>query len=448
MPKQAKLLTDKEIRSLTLGCHAVGGVAGLYLRKIDNSQCFYFRVRRKGGKPRDWYFKGIKSVKEARIEARKLADMVSHGLDPWEVERQKAKELEAEKVAKELEEKRRKTTFKRVFDAFYREEMVRELSRPEAEYNRVRNYFFPLLGEKPIGEISEDDIHSLFADLYQKAAPTAQRVERYVKKCFKWVNRSKRYGDIQIPFTDDYLDLVRPAKKAYKKECPVRNRASLPFEKIPDLCKSLLKRSDYSATLFLFSILTATRSQETRWIKWRDLDIANEKWVISLESFKVKDRVNPDHRTIYLSTQAVEILMSQPKINGCSYVFPRKIKPNGTAVPFGDNAFRALIERMNKEDGNIWIDPHQLDEEGRPKMITQHATARSTFRTWGRDFKSGNIHKYDSQALEYCLLHFEDKYNGAYDRNQLEPARRQIMQEWADYCLKDIDLSEYLKNTA
>lgn len=60
----------------------------------------------------------------------------------------------------------------------------------------------------------------------------------------------------------------------------------------------------------------------------------------------------------------------------------------------------------------------------------------------------GNIHKYDSQALEYCLLHFEDKYNGAYDRNQLEPARRQIMQEWADYCLKDIDLSEYLKKTA
>lgn len=30
MPKQAKLLTDKEIKALTLGCHAVGGVAGLY----------------------------------------------------------------------------------------------------------------------------------------------------------------------------------------------------------------------------------------------------------------------------------------------------------------------------------------------------------------------------------------------------------------------------------
>lgn len=141
MPKQAKLLTDKEIKALTLGCHAVGGVAGLYLKKKETSQCFYFRVRRKGEKPRDWYFKGIKSVKEARIEARKLSEMVSKGLDPWEVERQKTEKLEAAKFAKELEEKRKKTTFKMVFDDYYREVMIKELSRPEPEYNRVKNYF-------------------------------------------------------------------------------------------------------------------------------------------------------------------------------------------------------------------------------------------------------------------------------------------------------------------
>lgn len=44
------------------------------------------------------------------------------------------------------------------------------------------------------------------------------------------------------------------------------------------------------------------------------------------------------------------------------------------------------------------------------------------------------------------MLHFRDAYNGAYDRANMMKHRREIMQDWANFCISEAELSKYLKS--
>ena len=71
---------------------------------------------------------------------------------------------------------------------------------------------------------------------------------------------------------------------------------------------------------------------------------------------------------------------------------------------------------------------------------------RSGFKTWARDDVSENFKKYDEKAFEYGMLHCRDAYNGAYDRANMMKHRREIMQDWANFCISEAELSKYLKS--
>ena len=83
--------------------------------------------------------------------------------------------------------------------------------------------------------------------------------------------------------------------------------------------------------------------------------------------------------------------------------------------------------------GKGWIDPIQSEAEGKPVKVTQHGTARATFKTWTRTGK--NLKRFDTDAVEMCLAHkVNDKYNGAYDRASLMEERRRVMEAWGEFC--------------
>lgn len=107
-----------------------------------------------------------------------------------------------------------------------------------------------------------------------------------------------------------------------------------------------------------------------------------------------------------------------------------------------------MVKRLNDSpellSGLDLHDPNVLDEFGKPSLITQHGTVRSGFKTWARDDELENFKKYDEQAVEYCMLHFRDAYNGAYDRANMVKHRREIMQDWAEFCISLDDLSDFL----
>ena len=59
-------------------------------------------------------------------------------------------------------------------------------------------------------------------------------------------------------------------------------------------------------------------------------------------------------------------------------------------------------------------------------MITQHATARASFKTWASTGE--NRKKFDADAVELCMAHhLRDDYNGAYNS---PPWKRNVVKSW------------------
>ena len=442
MPKIAKLLTQKEIDALKFGDHAVGG-RGLYLKKRETFSCYYVRIR-KDGTEYTKYLSGVKSLKRARQIAEEIQEMVKNGIDPREEEKRLAEEKARQKEQAETAERLKRTTFKLVFDQYYREVMVKGLGNPEREYNRVRNHVFPIIGDKPINEITHRDLYTVFDPLYRAKGETARRAQTRVEECFLYAKSLGTFGIIQNPCNEELKLLLAPAKKV-KKE--TQNRPALLYKQIPRFIKLLLETGGTDALMFVFSLLTSARSKAVRLAQWNEIDFENRKWIIPIEHDKQK-RIDPRKRTIFLSAQAIQILKSLPKLAEHAYIFPSGIRRNGETTNYSDGQFSILVKRLNDSpellSGLDLHDPNVLDEFGKPSLITQHGTVRSGFKTWARDDELENFKKYDEQAVEYCMLHFRDAYNGAYDRANMVKHRREIMQDWAEFCISLDDLSDFL----
>ena len=443
MPKIAKLLTQKEIDALKFGDHAVGG-RGLYIKKRETFSCYYVRIR-KNGAEYTRYLSGVKSLKRARQIAEEIQEMVKNGIDPREEEKRLAEETARQKEEAENAERLKRATFHVVFDEYYREIMVKGLNNPEREFNRVRNHVFPLIGDKPINEITHRDLYTVFDPLYRTKGETARRVLTRVEECFLYAKSLGTYGIIQNPCNEELKLLLAPAKKV-KKE--TQNRPALPYKQLPKFIKLLLEIGGVDSLMFVFSLLTSARSQAVRLAQWKEIDFEEDKWIISLEHDKQK-RADPRKRTIFLSTQAIQILKSLPRFSDDAFIFPSGVKRNGATTNYSDGQFSKLIKCLNDSpeflSGVDLHDPNVLDEFGKPSLITQHGTVRSGFKTWARDDVSENFKKYDEQAVEYCMLHFRDAYNGAYDRANMVKHRREIMQDWGDFCISLDELKTLLK---
>ena len=100
--------------------------------------------------------------------------------------------------------------------------------------------------------------------------------------------------------------------------------------------------------------------------------------------------------------------------------------------------FKILNQRNLDAGGSGWLDREQTKTRGVPVLATVHGTARASFKTWART--GSNRRKFDDDAVELCLAHkLQDQYDGAYNRAQLEPERRAVMQAWGDFCYSKID---------
>lgn len=142
---------------------------------------------------------------------------------------------------------------------------------------------------------------------------------------------------------------------------------------------------------------------------------------------------------MYLSRQAITLLNSIPRLG--EFVF---IGMGAFGKPLGEGATEQFLKGIHviklSMDGQGWVDKNVLNKKGQPSRITPHGTARATFRTWAEE-----SHKHE-KASELCLLHLpKDIYGGAYKRGLFEKERREIMQEWGDFCISLSELEALLK---
>ena len=394
-----------------------------------------------------FYFPSGISMKVARQLAFEARAKIESGIDI-----QKAR-LEEKKTLKTVLHKPEKIKVNRdlLFENVIEEWIVfsrkngkwRFNEKGEIQARRLSNkHILPAIGNLQIHEIQPIHLADILNPLYLHHSATGENVYTLLRSIFRFAIASHRFGITNSPIGEELSALTEIAKKNRKSE---EHFPALPFTQLPEFIKALLSLHSSSSLALVFSILTVSRGKAFREVKWSDIDFENALWNINPSSDKRKEKFR--NRTVFLSKQALDFLTRIPPTS------PFIFCSGYTAKPLVDSSICRCIQNMHLSkfnmDGIGWVDPQSIGEDGLPRMITQHGTARASFHTWASDDTLGNNLKFDERAIELCLLH-EPKalYGYAYNRASMETSRRKIMQEWSDFVLNGISLDSYLPKIA
>ena len=441
MPKYAQNLTLKEIKSISKpGMYSIGYVPGLCVRVTTIKISYYFRYQIQRI-PKAVIIGDIKyiTLNQAKATAHNYRALILMGKDPA-----LEKKAQKEQLHKELQNNQQKRKLihsssfaivaKKYVDYKKDSGAFQYNKRAESDYNSMlRTHVYPIIQNKPIATVTIYEIRDILAKVWDKTS-LPKKLTGLLKQIFDWA-KAMKYIPANQPNPAD-MDgplkvLMEPFRRNRKEE---EHLPALDYKEIPEFISEVWKIKTIGAKALLLSILTAGRSQAIRHLTWSQIDFKLKKFTITIASDKVK--VKNSQRTIFLSPQSIFLLRSLPKTN--ILVFPSE-----SLTPISDATLGKVIKDLNskrKREGKApFVDHNSLDEHGKPRRITQHGTARSTFTMWAQS-QNYNDKKYED-ATELCLLHKIKRNNkGAYNRvnvdnvKPLEPIMRNIMFEWGKYC--------------
>ncbi len=256
----------------------------------------------------------------------------------------------------------------------------------------LRDYVFPKLGRKRVGEITTADVLACLVPIWNEKRPTAARVRRRIGAVMKWA--------VAKGYRED-----NPAGDAIAAALPRGGRHRTHFRALPHgevgAALGAVRESDAWLGIRLcleFVALTATRSGEARRALWPEIDWDRATWTVPAERMKT----GCEHR-VPLSSGALAVLEQAREIeNGSGLIFP-SFKGLELRSPQVAGAFRDL---------------------GIPSTV--HGL-RSSFRDWAAETGV------DRTVAEAALAHKVGGVEGAYFRSDLFERRRQVMQDWAAY---------------
>lgn len=350
------------------------------------------------------------SLEKAREKASECRKLLIDSKDPIE-ERDTMKALDRLARAKSL-------TFDECASAYIESNRAGWKNDKHASQweNTLNTYASPIIGKLNVASIDTGMVLKVLEQIWTTKPETASRLRGRLEAVLGWATvRGYRTGDNPAAWRN-HLDKVLPARSAVAK---VEHHPALPFPQIGSFTESLREQSGIAVRALEFTILTATRTNETISATWREFDLDDCVWTIPAERMKAEK----EHR-VPLSKRAIDLVkeMLPLKTSEASPVF---LSPKGKTL--SNAAMAAVLKRMNKvrEANKLsrWIDP----TSGRDAV--PHGF-RSTFRDW-----AGETTAYPKEVIEHAISHqLKDKAEAAYARGTLFTKRRRLMDDWATYC--------------
>lgn len=179
---------------------------------------------------------------------------------------------------------------------------------------------------------------------------------------------------------------------------------AMKFTEVPAFVAELREISEVSAAALQFLILTAARTGEVIGAKWPEIIWDDRTWTIPAARAKA-GRVH----VVPLSTGAMAVLQEMLPLRdiGHGFIFPGR---NGG---LSQMTLLALLQRRMK------------------RHVTCHGF-RSSFRDW-----CGDVADVPRELAEAALAHvLPDATERAYRRGTALEKRRELMQEWSNFCLE------------
>lgn len=378
---------DKMIREGKPGAYADDD--GLYL-KIGTTGAASWQYRYQiNGKRRMMGLGSCANVglAEAREKAADARKQVKQGIDPLEVK-------EAEQTAV----KAKATTFRELATEYIADHRPgwRNAKHGQQWENTLAQYAFPKIGDKPIAEISTEDVLGILKKLWTEKPETASRLRNRIELVID-AGRAKGLSTAANPAAwRGHLDKLLPKRTKASKG----HHAAMDYRELPAFYKRLTEdRDSLSSVALQITILTACRTSEVLLADWSEFDLDNRMWTIPGERMKA----GKPHR-VPLTDAVLKLLQG---IKGEGYVFPGARQGR----PLSNMAMTMVLRRLGHPD------------------LTVHGF-RSSFRDWCAE----ETH-YPNIVAEQALAHtVGNAVEAAYRRGDLLDKRRALMADWATYC--------------
>jgi integrase len=402
VPRLVSGLTATKVRNARPGRYADGHGLYLFVRSAE-ARFWVLRYRVRGGKSREMglgragFGSGAVTLADARQKAVQAYALVKSGVDPLD-ERQRAESITD--VAREVAAKGNITFAEAAADYIAANAAGWRNPKHASQWpNTLRDYVYPVIGKLPVSVVETSHVTKILKPIWTTKPETASRIRGRIETILDF---SKVHGwrDGENPARwRGHLENVLPKRS---KVARVEHHAALPWRQIGAFMAKLAEQDGISSEALKFTILTACRTNEAVRARWDEVDLDIGVWTIPGNRMKA----GREHR-VPLSPAVVTALNALPRTDG--WVFPGG--RHGTAM--SNMAMAMLLRRMNRED------------------LTVHGF-RSTFRDWVAEAT-----QYPGEVAEAALAHvIGNKVEAAYRRGDLFEKRRQLMDEWALYCLK------------
>jgi len=331
----------------------------------------------------------LKDARERRDSARKqLAD----GIDP----------SHSRKAQKSMRQVQAANSFELVSREWYEKHSPNWVDAHGTRIiRRLERDIFPHLGARPVADITAPELLQVIRKIEDRGAlETAHRALGNCGQVFRYAVATGRA--VRDP-SGDLRGALPPVKGEH-------------FAAVtePGQVAQILRAIDaYQGTAIVscalrLAPLVFVRPGELRGAEWGEIDLAAAEWRIPAARMKL----GVDH-IVPLSTQALAIFHEiQPLTGAGRYVFP---SARTAARPMSDNAILAALRRMD-------ISKEEMSGHG--------------FRAMARTILD-EVMGVRPDLIEHQLAHAVRDTNGrAYNRTAHLPARREMMQSWADYLEK------------
>lgn len=383
MPKEVHhALTPARVRQEKKpGRYADGN--GLYLVVSDTGGRWWEwrgTVRGRGRVIRGVGSARIISLVDARETARSWRAMAREGADP-KVERDKAL-----RETLTFEQAARKVHVEQI------EPHNRNAKHRAQWINTLRDYAFPVIGSLPVEAVTQSDVLKVLAPVWNEKPETARRVRQRIRTVMDWAR------------TAGHCEGVNPVEGVEKGLPRHRDKTAhfraLPYGELPALMQRLSAADGIASLALRFAILTGARSGEVRGATWAEIDLKERLWIVPAERMKA----GVEHR-VPLSDAALAVL------EACKGLDLELVFPSSKKGILSDMALTAVLKRLEVP-------------------ATVHGM-RSTFRDWCEE-RTGAPHAVKEAALSHTV---RNKVEAAYRRSDLLAKRRQLMDQWARFCL-------------
>jgi integrase len=301
-------------------------------------------------------------------------------------------------------------TFEAIARAWYELNKAQWVSRHASDViDSLEKEIFPHLGSSPVNDIGAQDVLACLRPIENRGAKeTARRIRQRMSAVFQFAISS---GIGQL----DPAAMVKGAMAPMKKG---RQPAIVDIDKAREMLAKAEAEPAHPVTKLALRILALTAVRPgtlatTPWVEWAT---GGDLWHIPAERMKLrlhyKDDEARDH-LVPLATQTMEAIEALRLVSGRGpLAFPNTRHAH---KPMSENAIGYLLNRAGYHGHHV---PHG----------------------WRATFSSVMNERFpaDRFVIDFMLAHIpKDKTEGAYNRAQYLPRRKELAQAWADILLED-----------